>query len=397
MPLTPVQGTTPRVALVHDFLLDLRGAERVFLAMCELWPEADIFTAVYDPEGTEGRFEDRNVQASFLQRLRPTSRTFRALLPLYPAAIESFDLAEYDLVVSSSSAWAHAVICDVDTVHVSYCHNPFRYAWNDRDRTLAEHFDPISRAALRHLFRRWRQWDWIAAQRVDRYLANSHATQRRIHSYWGRESTVVYPPVDTQRFAPVAAPGQSYLVLSELMRHKRIDIAVEAFNKLRLPLTVAGDGPEARRLRRMAGPTISFTGRVSDTEAARLFATCRALVVPSVEEFGIVAVEAQAAGRPVLAIQAGGTCETVVDGVTGRFWTGGADALAAAIAEFDPHAIDPADCVRNAERFARAAFAEALPREVNAAFADAREADGTGRRTARISPRPRLGLGRRLG
>jgi glycosyltransferase involved in cell wall biosynthesis len=397
MALAPVQSTAPRVALVHDFLLDLRGAERVFLAMCDLWPNADIFTAVYDPEGTEGRFEGRNVQASFLQRLKPTSRTFRALLPLYPAAIESFDLSEYDLVVSSSSAWAHAVICDIDTVHVSYCHNPFRYAWNDRDRTLAERFDPLSRAALRHLFRRWRQWDWIAAQRVDRYLANSRATQRRIHSYWGRESTVVYPPVDTDRFAPVSSPGSSYLVLSELMRHKRIDIAIEAFNKLRLPLTVAGDGPEARRLRRMAGPTIEFTGRVSDSEAARLFATCRALVVPSVEEFGIVAVEAQAAGRPVLAIQAGGTCETVIDGVTGRFWSGGADALADAVVSFDPDSIDPAACVENAEQFARAAFAEALPREVAEALADARQADGIGRRTARVSARPRLGLGRRLG
>src|SRR4051812_19574213 len=217
MPLSPVQGTTPRVALVHDFLLDLRGAERVFLAMCELWPEADIFTAVYDPNGTEGRFEGRTVHTSFLQRLRPTSRTFRGLLPLYPAAIESFDLSEYDLVVSSSSAWAHAVICDVDTVHVSYCHNPFRYAWNDRDRTLAERFDPVSRAALRHLFRRWRQWDWIAAQRVARSLATSRATQRRIPSYGGRESTVVSPPVDTHRFAPASNPGASYLVLSELM------------------------------------------------------------------------------------------------------------------------------------------------------------------------------------
>jgi glycosyltransferase involved in cell wall biosynthesis len=352
---------------------------------------------VYDPEGTEGRFERRGVHTSFLQRLRPTARTFRALLPLYPAAIESFDLSQYELVVSSSSAWAHAVICDVDTVHVSYCHNPFRYAWNDRDRTLAQRFDPVSRAALRHLFRRWRQWDWIAAQRVDRYLANSRSTQRRIQSYWGRDSTVVYPPVDTDRFSP-AEPGESYLVLSELMRHKRIDLAIQAFNKLRLPLTVAGDGPEARRLRRMAGPTIEFTGRVSDAEADRLFATCRALVVPSVEEFGIVAVEAQAAGRPVIAVQAGGTVETVVEGVTGRFWSGGADALADAVDRFDPDSIDPAECVRNAERFARAVFQEALPREVDEALADARQADGVGRRAARASVRPgRLGLGRRLG
>src|SRR5919202_4762815 len=207
MALTPVQGTTPRVALVHDFLLDLRGAERVFLAMCELWPEADIFTAVYDPVGTDGRFEGRAVHTSFLQRLRPTSRTFRGLLPLYPAAIESFDLSDYDLVVSSSSAWAHAVICDPETVHVSYCHNPFRYAWNDRDRTLTQRRDPVSRAALRSLFHRWRQWDWIAAQRVDAYVANSQTTQRRIAAYFGREARVVHPPVDTARFDPSAAAG----------------------------------------------------------------------------------------------------------------------------------------------------------------------------------------------
>jgi glycosyltransferase involved in cell wall biosynthesis len=385
------------VALVHDFLLDLRGAERVFLAMCDLWPQADLFTAVYDADGTEGRFEGRRVHTSFLQRVRPTSKSFRALLPLYPAAIESFDLSEYDLVVSSSSAWAHAVICDADTVHVSYCHNPFRYAWSDRDRTLAQRTDPISRATLRHLFRRWRQWDWIAAQRVDRYLANSHSTQRRINAYWGRESTVVYPPVDTHRFAP-QEPGPSYLVLSELMRHKQIDVAVEAFNRLGLPLIVAGDGPDARRLRRMAGPSIEFTGRVSDAEASRLFATCRALVVPSVEEFGIVAVEAQAAGRPVLAIDSGGTCETVVEGETGRFWSGGADGLADAVRSFDPDSIDPADCVRNADRFARSVFQEALPREVDEALAIARRDDGSGRRAARAAVRPgRLGLGRRLG
>src|SRR5919107_5422018 len=182
-------AVTPRVALVHDFLLDIRGAERVFMAMCDLWPDADVFTAVYDEEGTEGRFAHRNVQTSFLQKLRPTSRTFRALLPLYPAAIESLDLSGYDVVVSSSSAWAHAVICDEGTVHVCYCHNPFRYAWNDRDRTLAGR-DPVSRAVLRGLFRRWRQWDWIAAQRVDRYVTNSRTTQSRIRAYFGRESNV---------------------------------------------------------------------------------------------------------------------------------------------------------------------------------------------------------------
>src|SRR5215211_2060769 len=193
----------PRVALVHDFLLDVRGAERVFLAMCDIWPDADIWTAVYDEEGTEGRFAHRNINTSFLQRLRPTARTFRALLPFYPSAVESFDLSGYDLVVSSSSAWAHAVICDEHTVHTSYCHNPFRYAWNDRERVLAER-DPLTRPALRAILRRWRQWDWIAAQRVDSYVANSQATRGRIAAYWGRDSAVVYPPVETGRFKPGA-------------------------------------------------------------------------------------------------------------------------------------------------------------------------------------------------
>ena len=150
----------------------------MFLQLCAMWPTADIFTAVYDPDGTEGRFADRTVHSSFLQRVRPTARTFRALLPLYPSAIESFDLSGYDLVISSSSAWAHAVRCPEDTVHVSYCHNPFRYAWNDRDSTLARR-NPIARAFLRSAFRRWRQWDWAAAQRTTRYVANSVITQAR--------------------------------------------------------------------------------------------------------------------------------------------------------------------------------------------------------------------------
>ena len=358
---------------MHDFLVSVRGAERVFLAMCDLWPDADVFTPIYDERGTEGRFAHRNIHTSFLQRLRPTARTFRALLPLYPAAIESFDLSSYDLVISSSSAWAHAVICEERTVHVCYCHNPFRYAWNERHRTLAERGEPITRAALRSFFRRWREWDWIAAQRVDRYITNSRTTQARIRSYFGRDSHVVHPPVETSRFAP-AQPDSHYLVLSELMSHKRIDTAVRAFTKLGLPLVVAGDGPDRRRLRRLAGPSVRFASRVSENEAARLLATCRALVVTAVEEFGIAAVEAQAAGRPVIAASAGGALETIVEGVTGCFWTGGPDELAEAVRSFDPDAVDPRACVANARRFDTEIFRRSLPREIEAAL------DGAGGR-----------------
>ena len=366
MPGGKESSSWPRTALVHDFLVGLRGADRVFLEICELFPQADVFTPVYDEEGTEGRFAGRRIHTSFLQRLRPTARTFRALLPFYPAAIESFDMSGYDLVVSSSSAWAHAVICEERTVHVSYCHNPFRYAWSERHRTLAER-DPVSRAALRGLFRRWREWDWIAAQRVDRYLTNSRTTQARIRAYFGRDSRIVYPPVETERFRP-AATSDHYLVLSELVSHKQIDIAVQAFNRLRLPLVIVGSGPHKRRLRQLAGPTVRFAGRISDPGVANLLGSCRALVVTSKEEFGIAAVEAQAAGRPVIARAGGGLLENVVDGVTGRLWDGGPEELAEAVAGFDTEAVDADACVRNALRFDAAVFRERFPREIGAAL-----------------------------
>jgi glycosyltransferase involved in cell wall biosynthesis len=378
-----------RVALVHDFLVDVRGAERVFLALCDLFPQADLFTAVYDEEGTEGRFAHRTLHTSFLQRLRPNARTFRALLPMYPAAMESLDLRGYDLVISSSSAWAHGVIPDEDAVHVCYCHNPFRYAWNARQETLAAR-GPLGRAALGAVFQRWRQWDWIAAQRVDAYVANSQTTRRRVARYFGREATVLHPPVDIERFTP-GAPGDAYVVLSELMAHKRIEVAVRAFNQTRLPLLVVGNGPDARRLHRLAGPTVSFAGRVSDAEAARMLAHARALVVTATEEFGIAAVEAQAAGRPVIALHEGGVRETVIDGETGVFFDEPEpESLARAVLSFDALAVDPAACVASARRFDTAQFRRGLRSVVALAL------DGLGSRRAarRRPPRRARGLAR---
>jgi glycosyltransferase involved in cell wall biosynthesis len=361
----------PRVALVHDFLLDLRGAERVFAAMCDAWPGADVFTAVYDEKGTEGRFAERSPRTSFLQRVRPTSRTFRPLLPLYPHAIESFDLRGYDVVISSSSAWAHGVLVDPGATHVCYCHNPFRYAWTEREATLQAR-NPLTRPALRLLLNRWRQWDWIAAQRVDRYVANSRLTATRIRRYFGRESTVLYPPVETGRFHE-ARVGEHYMVLAELMAHKRIDVAVRAFDALGLPLLVVGDGPESRRLRRMAGPTVTFAGRISDGRVAELLARARALVVTATEEFGIAAVEALAAGRPVVALGEGGVRESVVEGVTGTFFDRCDPAgLAEAVRRFDPLAIDPRACRAAAERFGAERFREQLKRIVADAVRDDR-------------------------
>jgi glycosyltransferase involved in cell wall biosynthesis len=379
--------TDPRVALVHDFLLDMRGAERVFAELCEMWPLGDVFTAVYDEEATEGRFVGRNIHTSFLQRLRPSTRTFRALLPLYPAAIESLDVSGYDLVISSSSAWAHAVLCDESTIHVSYCHNPFRYAWNDRDRTLARLRDPVSREFLRATFRRWRQWDWIAAQRTSRYVANSEITRARIRAYFGREATVVHPPVRIERFSP-GPVCDYYLVVSELMGHKEIEVAIDAFNKLNLPLLVVGHAPDGRRLRRRAGSTIHFAGRLTDTEVAAAVRGARALVLTCIEEFGIAAVEAQAAGRPVIAKRGGGALETVVDGVTGCFWSDGPDDLAAAVIRFDDASVDPRACVRNAQRFDTRNFRRGMLRQIE----EARTAGAGAPANAcppHASPRPR--------
>jgi len=371
-----------RVALVHDFLLDVRGAERVFLALCDLFPDADLFTAVYDERGTEGRFADRRPATSFLQRVRPDARTFRALLPLYPYAMEALDLRGYDLVISSSSAWAHGVIADADAIHLCYCHNPFRYAWNAREATLTK-YDPLRRAVLGFVFQRWRQWDWIAAQRVDFYAANSETTRKRVKRYFGREADVLYPPVETTRFAP-GPVGSDYVVLSELMPHKRIDLAVEAFNRLELPLTVVGNGPDARRLRRIAGPSIRFTGRVSDDEAAALLSSARALVVTATEEFGIAAVEAQAAGRPVIALREGGVRETVMEGETGVFFERPEPAsLVEAVRGFDPLAVDPQACVDNAARFDVSHFRHGLRALVNRALEEERP----------TRPRPRRARG----
>ena len=351
--------TAARVALVHDFLLDLRGAERVFAAMCDTWPDADVFTAVYDDAGTEGRFAAREPRTSFLQRVRPTARTFRPLLPLYPHAIESLDLRGYDTVVSSSSAWAHGVLVDPGAVHVCYCHNPFRYAWLEREATVAARPAPL-RAPLRLLLSRWRQWDWIAAQHVDRYVANSRLTAERIRRYFGRESTVLHPPVELARFRP-GRVRDHYLVVAELMAHKRIDVAVEAFNRLRRPLIVIGDGPELRRLRRLGGPTVTFAGRLPDPDVASLMSSARALVVTAAEEFGIAAVESLASGRPVIALGSGGVLESVREGETGTYYAeSDPTALAASVARFDPAAIDPEACVRAARRFGTERFQTAL-------------------------------------
>lgn len=340
--------------LAHDYLLVMRGAERTFAAMADIWPRAPIATLLYDPEGTRGRFAGHAVRSSPLQRLGLRQGSFRAALPLFQSAVRRIDLSGHDHVVSSSSAFAHGVSVPEGATHVCYCHAPFRYAWHEHSLALAELPAPL-RPALSVLLRRHRAFDRRAAARVDRYVANGRITQERIRRYWGRDALIVHPPVDVDRFA-IGEPGEHVLFVGELVRHKRPELAIEAAAAAGRPITLVGSGPELESLRARHSGNATFLGRVGDERLALLYAEAAALVVPAVEEFGIAAVECQAAGRPVVAIDAGGARETVVPGETGLLVENGdAGALARALASdltgFDPRAIR-----RHAQRFNAARF-----------------------------------------
>ena len=353
----------PRVALAHDYLLVMRGAERTFAAMADLYRESPIFTLLYDERGTGGRFADRSITTSLLQRLGVRQRGFRRLLPLYPFAIERLRPAPCEAVVSSSSAFAHGIHVPEGAIHVCYCHAPFRYAWYEQARALAEAPLPL-RPALRAQLSWMRRWDLAASRRVDSYIANSVLTQERIRRYYGLEAPVIHPPVETHRFSP-GDPGDSLLVVSELVRHKRLDVALEAARRAGAPIQVVGSGPDYGALSE-AYPEARFLGRAGDEEIARLYASARAVVVPSMEEFGITAVEAQAAGRPVIAAAAGGALETVLDGETGRLAAlDDVDAFTRAIESIDELDFDPARAVENAERFSVEEFQRRLSAHVS--------------------------------
>jgi glycosyltransferase involved in cell wall biosynthesis len=351
----------PRLALVHDYLLVLRGAERTFAAMADAWADAPIVTLFYDEAGTEGRFAGRSVTTSPLQRLGVRQRNFRALLPVLPAATRRLNLSGFDCVVSSSSAFAHGVRPASGARHVCYCHSPFRYAWHEQARALSEVPAPL-RGPLALALRRHRSFDRAAARAVDRYVANGEITRERIRRFWGRDSDIVHPPVDVERFR-IGEPGEHVLFVGELVRHKRPEAAIEAAVAAGRRIKVVGDGPELGRLQARYGREAEFLGRVGDDELVGLYAEAAALVVPNVEEFGIASVEAQAAGRPVIAVDAGGARETVVPGRTGRLVPDGdAAALAGALRE-DLTRFDPHDIRAHAQRFSRPRF-QARLREI---------------------------------
>jgi glycosyltransferase involved in cell wall biosynthesis len=355
------------VVLAHDYLLVMRGAERTFAAIAELYPEAPIFTLLYDEKGTGGRFAGHSITTSALQRLGVSQSSFRALLPLYPRAVQRLELPASDVVLSSSSAFAHGVRVSGDAVHICYCHAPFRYAWYEQERALDEVARPL-RPLLRWQLGSIRRWDVSASRRVDSYIANSQLTQERIRLYYGREATIIHPPVETHRFVR-GEPGDALLVVSELVAHKRVHVALEAARRAGVPIQVVGSGPDYAALSE-AHPEASFLGRASDADLVELYATARAVIVPGIEEFGITAVEAQAAGRPVIAARAGGALETVLDGETGRLANlDDVDSFARAIAEIDTLDFDPERAVRHAMRFSVAEFHRRLSEHVERVLA----------------------------
>jgi glycosyltransferase involved in cell wall biosynthesis len=355
------------VGLAHDYLLVMRGAERTFAAIADLAPAAPIYTLLHDAEGTGGRFDGHPLVTSPLQRLRVRQRRFRALLPLMPVATAGLSAARHDLVVSSSSAFAHGIRTG-DAVHVCYCHSPFRYAWFEQERALGE-VPAALRPALGLTLRGIRRRDLRIAARVDRYVANSSFCRERIRRFWNREAAVVHPPVEVERFAP-GEPEDFFLFVGEIVRHKRLPLALEAAERAGVRMVVVGDGPERAELSARYAGRHEFRGRLTDTELEQLYPRALALVVPGVEEFGIAAVEAQAAGRPVVGAAAGGLTETVVDGETGVLVPeGDADALAEALRETDFTHFDPARVRRNAERFSTAVFQRRLAAEVAQAVA----------------------------
>ncbi len=349
-----------RVAIIHDYLNQYGGAERVLEALHELYPEAPIYTSIYDRAAMPAFYQSWDIRTSFMQRLPGWRRHFRRYFLLYPTAFESFDLSAYDLVLSSSSAYAKGVIPRPGATHVCYCHTPMRFAWRTRDYVEREAIRGLQGTLLPFALTYLRLWDVVTCNRVDRFVANSQEVAGRIARYYGREAEVVPPPVDLPAYAPQPADA-FYLAGGRLIPYKRIELIVEAFTQLRLPLKIFGDGRDRNRLEQLAGPTIEFLGWVDEATRRDLFARCRGFIFSGEEDFGITPLEAMAAGRPVIAYGAGGALETVRDGLTGRFFhQQTATAIADAVTAAQSDRYDQRTIRHHAERYGRTIFLERM-------------------------------------
>jgi len=356
------------IALAHDDLIQYGGAERVVDVLHDLYPGAPLYTAVYAKEQMPAHYRRWTIRTSFMQRLPGIAKLHQLYMPLYPVAFERFDLSAYDVVLSSSSRFAKGVITQAQALHVCYCHAPMRFAWNYHDYMAGERASNSVRFILPMVLNYVRLWDEASAGRVDAYIANSRVTARRIRKRYRRQATIINPPVNTSHYAPRSDGSfdDYFLIVSRLIPYKRIDLAVDAFTKLGLPLKIVGRGRQEAELRASAGPNVEFLGSASDAGLKELYAGCKAFIFPGEEDFGISPLEAQAAGRPVIAYGAGGALETVLPGVTGEFFSEQTpEALAEVISGFNPQQYNPQTVRQHAEGFDTEVFKRKISEFIN--------------------------------
>lgn len=354
-----------KVALVHDYLTRLGGAERVLASLCEIFPAAPIYTLLYDEARAGKVFPKSKIQFSRLQKLPKIARdNVRYLLPMIPRTIEDWDFSKFDLVISSSSAFTHGVLTGPQTRHISYFHSPMRFAWDWTHEYIKEQrVGLIRKIAIAHILKKIRMWDCTAASRADTAIANSKNVQSRIKKYYRRDAEIIYPPVDVSRFKTSKSNEDFFLIISTLTPYKRIDLAIQLFNKIRRKLVIIGDGPQKEFLQNISGDTIDFLGFKDDKTTTEYLMNCRALIFPGEDDFGITPVEAMACGKPVLAFGRGGARETVVEGVTGEFFNEPTIAsMEDALARFMLNECNysPLKCRRRANEFSKEIFVEKI-------------------------------------
>ncbi|MBN1681595.1 MAG: glycosyltransferase [Anaerolineae bacterium] len=359
-----------KLALVHDWLNQIGGAEDVLARLVDCYPQAPVYTSMYAQELMPDSYRTWTIRPTWMNRLPGIYQHHQRYLPLYPLAFDRLDLSDYDVVLSNKSGFCHGVRTGPDTLHICYCLAPTRYVWNLNDYLDREQLGSNVRLAARVVARLFRQWDYAAAQRVDHFIAISTEIQQRIRRFYGRESTVLYPPVDVaERFSISDVTDDYFLIVSRLIPYKRIDLAVQACSKLGLPLLIGGQGRDRERLEAMAGPTVQFLGFVPDADLPDLFARCRAFIFPGLEDFGITPLQAQAAGRPVIAFEGGGALDTVLPGETGVFFSEPTvEALGDVLSTFDETIFDPVRARHHAMQFDSSVFTRAISQTVERAY-----------------------------
>ncbi len=363
-----------KVALAHDYLNQYGGAERVLEQLHDLYPDAPIYTSMYAPNVMPAAYRSWDIRTSFMQKLPFVATRHQAYLMAYPIAFESFDLGAYDVVISNSSAFCKGVVTGPNTLHISYCLTPMRWVWRYRDYVDRERLGGVARTLLPPLIHYLRVWDAMASSRVDRYVAISSTVAARIRKYYRRDSEIIYPPVDTAQFPEYCPSGDYYMTAGRMTPYQRKDLIVDAFRDLGRPVKIVGDGRDRARLQARATPNVEFPGWVDDATLRDLYTHCRGYLFPGEEDFGIAPVEAQAAGKPVIAFAAGGALDTVIDGETGvHFARQTPGDLADAIRRFESLTFDPARIRQNARRFSAQVFRERFSNFVERAYDEWRE------------------------